>query len=209
MHITLRANEKIFINGAVLKVDRKTSIELMNDAVFLLEAHVMLERDATTPLRQLYYIVQLMLMEPGERAENRAMLAQHVGAMGRVYEDAEILNGLVRVTEHSAARARSKPSRRSVPCCRSRPGSPAAPEMPPCGRRAPRSRSPPCSPSRPRCWPRPAEGSCGNEGSASMRHGPPMRSEAHRPADALAPRGRATGTGSRAPGRASVPPQRR
>ncbi len=71
MHITLRANEKIFINGAVLKVDRKTSIELMNDAVFLLEAHVMLERDATTPLRQLYYIVQLMLMEPGERAENR------------------------------------------------------------------------------------------------------------------------------------------
>ncbi len=100
MHITLRANEKIFINGAVLKVDRKTSIELMNDAVFLLEAHVMLERDATTPLRQLYYIVQLMLMEPGERAENRAMLAQHVGAMGRVYENAEILDGLVRVTEH-------------------------------------------------------------------------------------------------------------
>ncbi len=100
MHITLRANEKIFINGAVLKVDRKTSIELMNDAVFLLEAHVMLERDATTPLRQLYYIVQLMLMEPGERAENRAMLAQHVGAMGQVYEDAEILDGLVRVTEH-------------------------------------------------------------------------------------------------------------
>lgn len=100
MHITLRANEKIFINGAVLKVDRKTSIELMNDAVFLLEAHVMLERDATTPLRQLYYIVQLMLMEPGERAENRAMLAQHVGAMGRVYENVEILDGLVRVTEH-------------------------------------------------------------------------------------------------------------
>ena len=100
MHITLRAHEKIFVNGAVLKVDRKTSIELMNDAVFLLEAHVMLERDATTPLRQLYYIVQLMLMEPGERAENRAMLAQHVGAMGRVYEDAEILDGLVRVTDH-------------------------------------------------------------------------------------------------------------
>ena len=100
MHITLRANEKIFINGAVLKVDRKTSIELMNDAVFLLEAHVMLERDATTPLRQLYYIVQLMLMEPGERAENRAMLDQHVVAKGRVYENAEILDGLVRVTEH-------------------------------------------------------------------------------------------------------------
>ena len=98
MHITRRANEKIFINGAVLKVDRKTSIELMNDAVFLLEAHVMLERDASTPLRQLYYIVQLMLMEPGERSENRAMLAQHVAEMRKVYEDPAILEGLGKVT---------------------------------------------------------------------------------------------------------------
>ena len=97
MHITLRANEKIFINGAVLKVDRKTSIELMNDAVFLLEAHVILERDATTPLRQLYYIVQLMLMEPGERAENKAMFHQQMAAMQAVYDDPGILDGLVKV----------------------------------------------------------------------------------------------------------------
>ena len=97
MHITLRANEKIFINGAVLKVDRKTSIELMNDAVFLLEAHVIHERDATTPLRQLYYIIQLMLMEPGERAENKAMFHQQIAAMQAVYDEPTILEGLVKV----------------------------------------------------------------------------------------------------------------
>ena len=97
MHITLRANEKIFINGAVLKVDRKTSIELMNDAVFLLEAHVIHERDATTPLRQLYYIVQLMLMEPGERAENKAMFQQQIAAMQAVYTEPAILDGLVKI----------------------------------------------------------------------------------------------------------------
>lgn len=97
MHITLRANEKIYINGAVLRVDRKTSIELMNDAVFLLEAHVMLERNATTPLRQLYYIVQLMLMAPQDIAENRIMfLNQHV-SMLTAYRDAAILDGLARV----------------------------------------------------------------------------------------------------------------
>ena len=99
MHITLRANEKIFINGAVLKVDRKTSIELMNDAVFLLEAHVMLERDATTPLRQLYFIVQLMLMEGKERLENRAMFARQSDVMAGVYEDAAILDGIGRVVQ--------------------------------------------------------------------------------------------------------------
>ncbi len=97
MHITLRANEKIFINGAVLKVDRKTSIELMNDAVFLLEAHVIHERDATTPLRQLYYIVQLMLMEPGERAENKTMFQQQIAAMQAVYTEPAILDGLVKI----------------------------------------------------------------------------------------------------------------
>ncbi len=97
MHITLRANEKIFINGAVLKVDRKTSIELMNDAVFLLEAHVIHERDATTPLRQLYYIVQLMLMEPGERAENKSMFQQQIAAMQAVYTEPAILDGLVKI----------------------------------------------------------------------------------------------------------------
>lgn len=96
MHITLRANEKIFVNGAVLKVDRKTSIELMNDAVFLLEAHVMVERDATTPLRQLYFIVQVMLMEGRERPENRAMLARQSAAMAEVYEDPAILDGIAR-----------------------------------------------------------------------------------------------------------------
>ena len=99
MHITLKANEKIFINGAVLKVDRKTSIELMNDAVFLLEAHVMVERDATTPLRQLYFIVQLMLMEGKERPENRAMFARQAAAMAEVYGDAAILDGLAKVVQ--------------------------------------------------------------------------------------------------------------
>ncbi len=99
MHITLRTNEKIFINGAVLKVDRKTSIELMNDAVFLLEAHVMGERDATTPLRQLYYIVQLMLMEAKERPENRAMFSGHCAAMAKVYGDIAILDGLAKVVQ--------------------------------------------------------------------------------------------------------------
>ena len=106
MHITLRANEKIFINGAVLKVDRKTSIELLNDAAFLLEAHVMLERDATTPLRQLYFIVQTMLMEPGERPDVRTLLAQHLAAMERVYEDPAILAGLQRV---AALAGRNRP----------------------------------------------------------------------------------------------------
>ena len=73
MHISLRCGENIYINGAVLRVDRKVSLELLNDATFLLETHVMKVEDAITPLRQLYFIIQIMLMNPHDSVKARAM----------------------------------------------------------------------------------------------------------------------------------------
>ncbi len=97
MHITLRPNEKIYINGAVLKVDRKVSVELMNDAVFLLEAHVMLEHNATTLVRQLYFIVQTMLMEPGEAEGNKRIFHAQCVAISSAYASVPLIEGLIRV----------------------------------------------------------------------------------------------------------------
>ena len=99
MHITLRANEKIYINGAVLKADRKVSLELLNDAVFLLESHVMQEAEATTPLKQLYYIVQIMLMERTERPENRLTLQRHCASLARRTRDPAVIQGISKVLE--------------------------------------------------------------------------------------------------------------
>jgi flagellar biosynthesis repressor protein FlbT len=62
--ISLKAGEKIFVNGAVLRVDRKVSLEFLNDVTFLLEAHVMQPEQTRTPLRQLYFIIQSMLIDP-------------------------------------------------------------------------------------------------------------------------------------------------
>ena len=64
INLSLRGNERIFINGAVLRVDRKVTIELLNDATFLMEAHVLQTEQATTPIRQLYFIAQAMLIDP-------------------------------------------------------------------------------------------------------------------------------------------------
>jgi flagellar biosynthesis repressor protein FlbT len=66
--ISLKQGERIFINGAVVRVDRKVSLEFLNDVTFLLEAHVMQPEQTTTPLRQLYFIVQTMLMDPSNTA---------------------------------------------------------------------------------------------------------------------------------------------
>jgi flagellar biosynthesis repressor protein FlbT len=75
MNITLRAGERLFINGAVIRIDRKASIELLNEVTFLLENHVMQAEEATTLIRQTYFAVQIMLMEP-TAADRAASLAR-------------------------------------------------------------------------------------------------------------------------------------
>lgn len=94
MHISLRAGEKIYINGAVLCADRKVSLELLNDATFLLEAHVLKVEDATTPLRQLYFIVQIVLMNPTDSSSAREMFEKSVRALIEISHDAALLAGL-------------------------------------------------------------------------------------------------------------------
>lgn len=76
LKISLKANEKVYVNGAVIKADRKVSLEFLNDVHFLLEAHVLQPEEATTPLRQLYFIVQVMLIDPDDAEEARTMFRE-------------------------------------------------------------------------------------------------------------------------------------
>jgi flagellar protein FlbT len=99
MKISLRAGERIYINGAVLRVDRKVSVELVNDVMFLLEGQVMQAADATTAMRQLYFIVQLMLMNPTDIDSAAALYAQHHAALCAVCESREMLDGLAAIDE--------------------------------------------------------------------------------------------------------------
>jgi flagellar protein FlbT len=94
LKITLRAGERIFVNGGVLKVDRKVSIELMNDVIFLLEQHVMKPEDTTTPLRQLYFMIQMMLMDPSLHMKARTMAKESVTNLLASISDKRILQGL-------------------------------------------------------------------------------------------------------------------
>ena len=91
LKITLKANEKIYINGAVLKVDRKVSLELLNDVQFLLETHVLQPEAANTPLKQLYFIVQIILMNPQGASEAREMLRKSMPLLLATFSDEHIL----------------------------------------------------------------------------------------------------------------------
>lgn len=105
LKLHLKANERIFINGAVLRVDRKVAIELLNDVAFLLESHVMQQEDATTPLRQLYFVVQSMLIEPQAQALARQIYEQQYKGLIAAYRNQEVLEGLVAV-KHNIERGK-------------------------------------------------------------------------------------------------------
>lgn len=94
MRISLRAGEKIYLNGAVLKADRKVTLELMNDATFLLEGHVLQVEDTTTPLRQLYFVVQSMLMDPTNAASARTLFFRQLAALFKAFSNPAMLLNL-------------------------------------------------------------------------------------------------------------------
>ena len=79
MNISLRRGERIFINGAVIRVDRKVCLELLNDATFLLEHHIIQPEEASSPLKKLYLAIQTILMAPSEG--NTALLISLEGVM--------------------------------------------------------------------------------------------------------------------------------
>ena len=97
LRISLKSGERIFINGAVLRVDRKVALEFLNDVTFLLENHVLQPEDATTPLRQLYFIAQMMLINPEGAEQSLAMFRKSVIMLLNCFKDEEVLAELKRI----------------------------------------------------------------------------------------------------------------
>ncbi|MBK1622020.1 flagellar biosynthesis repressor FlbT [Afifella marina] len=79
MRISLRPGQRLFLNGAVIRVDHKVTFTLLNDATFLLDNHILQAHETTTPLRQLYFVIQTMLIDPdGATAARRLFVDMHM-----------------------------------------------------------------------------------------------------------------------------------
>jgi flagellar biosynthesis repressor protein FlbT len=103
LRLSLKSGETLFLNGAVIRVDRRVSLELLNDAQFLLSQHVVNASDTTTPLKQLYYIIQTMLMVPDSVADAQRLYHQCMIAIAQAFDDHSILAGLVEINRHIEA----------------------------------------------------------------------------------------------------------
>lgn len=94
IQITLRAGERIYVNGAVLRADRKVTLEFLNDVTFLLESHVLHAEAATTPLRQLYFVLQTLLIDPASFARTRKMFETSQARLLSATANDQIVAGL-------------------------------------------------------------------------------------------------------------------
>lgn len=92
--ITLRAGERIFINGAVLRAEGRTSLEVLNDVPYLHENEIIHAQQTVTPLRQLYYILQTMVMEPAGVEMARGVYLDTMSWLKKTFENPVVLKGL-------------------------------------------------------------------------------------------------------------------
>jgi flagellar protein FlbT len=95
--IFLKGGERVYINGAVLRVDRKVTLELLNNATFLLEQHVMNPEETRSPLRQLYFTVQTMLIDPASVALARTVFQNLSEALLRDCTTEDLVRGVAAV----------------------------------------------------------------------------------------------------------------
>lgn len=100
--ITLREGERIFLNQAVFRADRRTVLELLNDVPYLLEHQILQIEQTTTPLRQLYFVVQTMIIDPAS-SEARNIFNGMMLWMVETYSNKQILNGLAAIKAYVSA----------------------------------------------------------------------------------------------------------
>lgn len=99
LSLLLKAGDRLFLNGAVIRADRKVRIEVLNDAVFLLGAHLLQPEDANTPLRQLYYAIQTMLVEPENAPAAKALALRILTGLLQAFSNRDVLSGLFDVEQ--------------------------------------------------------------------------------------------------------------
>jgi flagellar protein FlbT len=104
MILSLRAGAKAYINGAVIRTDRRVNLQILNDVTFLLESHVMQVEAATTPLRQIYFAVQAALMDPAEADGAAALAAGMLLRLAPRIETPDIARALPQIAEQLEAR---------------------------------------------------------------------------------------------------------
>lgn len=74
LKITLKANERLIIGGAVVtNGSNRSDLIIENNVPILREKNILREQDATTPCRRIYFLVQLMYLDEKNLTEHHKL----------------------------------------------------------------------------------------------------------------------------------------
>lgn len=100
LKLKLAAHESLVVNGAVLvNGDGRTTLVIRNFAHIMREKDVLQERDADTPTKRVYFLVQAMLMAPPPPPELLDRFATAMAQLAEAYMKPENLAALQDVVQ--------------------------------------------------------------------------------------------------------------
>ena len=99
MIISMQAGHRLYLNGAVVQARRRIVLELLNTANFLLQRNVIPVDQATTPCRQMYFVMQTILMDPKNATRIRPLLPKSLEDLMAAFDDPEAMNLLRSIGE--------------------------------------------------------------------------------------------------------------
>jgi flagellar protein FlbT len=93
--VKLKPGERLVVNGAVLhNGNTRNVLYFANRASILRERDVMQAEQAVTPTSRVYYLVQIMLLDPDAAESSRANFEQLMTALLRAFKAPAILKSL-------------------------------------------------------------------------------------------------------------------
>ena len=99
LKLSLKPNEKIVLNGAVIQNgDRRTTLLLQNKASVLREKDIMQLEEANTPVRRIYLPIMLMYLQGHESSEQYSEFALRMTEFMGVVRVPAILEECVNVS---------------------------------------------------------------------------------------------------------------
>jgi flagellar protein FlbT len=84
LRLTLRPKEKFFLNGVVVvNGENRADLTLLNDAAILREKDIMTEDAADTVCKRIYFLLQLMYIDPDSSPDYRVKLSELLMSFGQ------------------------------------------------------------------------------------------------------------------------------
>jgi flagellar protein FlbT len=88
LHLSLKPNEKVIVNGCVLRnTNRRQALIVETRADVIREADLLKPDDAATPVKQVYFFIQSVLLRPDIRDQIVPEIQKNLGKLALVFED--------------------------------------------------------------------------------------------------------------------------